>query len=313
VSSSSSKRVVYVAIAANLAIATSKYVAAFLTGSPAMMAEAFHTTVDTGNELLLVFGMKRSQRPPDELHPFGHGKALYFYSLLVAVYIFGIGGGLAIHEGLSHLKNPPALGNPIWNYVVLGIALLFDLYSWKVSYRELVAGRTPATTWLSRIRNSKDPTVFTIFLEDSAGIAGTVIAFFGILLGQVFHNRYFDPVASLIIGILLAGIAIFLGRESGALLLGESIDRETSRRLKTLIGSDPSVEQVSDLLTMHLGPEQVLLNVDIKFRSGLTVTELESAIDRLESRIRAEDPRIKRIFIEAESLKSEGRRPPQAA
>jgi cation diffusion facilitator family transporter len=304
---------VYVAIVANLAIAASKYVAAFLTGSSAMMAEAFHTTVDTGNELLLVFGMKRSERPPDELHPFGHGKALYFYSLLVAVYIFGIGGGLAIHEGLSHLKNPPVLESPTWNYVVLGIALVFDLYSWKVSYRELLAGSSPAPTWLSRIRNSKDPTVFTVFLEDSAGIAGTVIAFLGILLGQVFHNRYFDPVASLIIGILLAGIALFLGRESGALLLGESISPEVVRRLKTLIASDPAVEQVGDLLTMHLGPEQVLLNVDIKFRSGLSVAALESAIDRLESRIREEDPRVKRIFIEAESLKRDGRTPQQAA
>jgi cation diffusion facilitator family transporter len=304
---------VYVAIVANLAIATSKYVAAFLTGSSAMMAEAFHTTVDTGNELLLVFGMKRSERPPDELHPFGHGKALYFYSLLVAVYIFGIGGGLAIHEGLSHLKNPPALESPTWNYVVLGIALVFDLYSWKVSYRELLAGRSPAPTWLSKIRNSKDPTVFTVFLEDSAGIAGTVIAFLGILLGQLFHNRYFDPVASLIVGILLAGIALFLGRESGALLLGESISPEMVRRLKTLIASDPAVEQVGDLLTMHLGPQQVLLNVDIKFRGGLSVAALESTIDRLESRIREEDPQVKRIFIEAESLKRDGRTPQQAA
>jgi cation diffusion facilitator family transporter len=307
VASSSSKKVVYVAIVANLAIAASKYVAAFLTGSSAMMAEAFHTTVDTGNELLLVFGLKRSQRPPDELHPFGHGKALYFYSLLVAVYIFGIGGGLAIHEGISHLRNPPALEKPFWNYVVLAIALIFDLYSWKVSYRELMAGQSAETSTWTRIRNSKDPTIFTVLLEDSVGIAGTVIAFLGIFLGQLFHNRYFDPIASIAIGLLLGAVALFLGRESGALLLGESIDPAKAERLRNVIRSDPAVEAVGDLLTMYMGPEQVLLNVDIKFRSGLTVQELEASIDRLEDRIRQENPKIWRIFIEAEALKQEGR------
>jgi len=313
VASSSSKKVVYVAIAANVAIAASKYVAAFLTGSSAMMAEAFHTTVDTGNELLLVWGMKRSQRPPDELHPFGHGKALYFYSLLVAVYIFGIGGGLAIHEGISHLKNPSAPENPLWNYVVLGIALLFDLYSWKISYRELMAGQKPDASAWSAIKSSKDPAVFTVLLEDSVGIAGTLLAFLGILLGQLLHNPYFDPIASITIGLLLGAIALFLGRESGALLVGESIDRGKAEHLKNLIRSDPAVQNVGDLLTMYLGPEQVLLNVDIQFRSGLTVQELESSIDRLEERIRKEDPKIQRIFIEAEGLRGESRPARRAA
>ena len=270
-----------------------------------MMAEAFHTTVDTGNELLLAIGIKRSERPPDELHPFGHGKALYFYSLLVAVYIFGIGGGLAIHEGIAHLKQPQAIHNVVWNYVVLGIALLFDLYSWRISYRELMAGHPPGSTIWSRIRGSKDSAVFTVLLEDSAGIVGTLIAFAGILLEQVFHNRYSDPAASMLIGLLLGGVALFLGREVGALLLGESIDPAAGARIKEVIRSEPVVERVGELLTMHLGPEQVLLNVDIKFRGGLTVSELEQAIDRLEDRIRQAEPRIKRIFIEAESLKGE--------
>src|SRR5215472_640793 len=164
--SRASKRVLHAAIVANLAIAICKYVAAVCTGSSAMFAEAFHSTADMGNELLLLLGMTRSTRPADPLHPFGHGKVLYFYSLLVAVYIFGIGGGLAIHQGVSHLRNPPVLEHSTWNYMVLGIALLFDLYSWKVSYRELFAGQSPSTTWLSRIRSSKDPSVFTVFLED---------------------------------------------------------------------------------------------------------------------------------------------------
>src|SRR5438445_9058352 len=180
-----SRKVIYAAIIANLAIAIAKFVAAALTGSSAMMAEAFHSTADTGNELLLLFGIKRSTRPPDELHPFGHGKALYFYSLLVAVYIFGFGGGLAIYQGVARLRHPQPSGPPTWNYVVLTIATAFDLYSWRISYRELMRRKPSGRSTWQKILASKDPTVFTVFLEDSAGIAGTLIAFLGILAGQL--------------------------------------------------------------------------------------------------------------------------------
>ena len=207
----------YAAVAANLGISISKFLVASFTGSSAMLAEAFHSTADTGNELLLLLGMKRSARPPDELHPFGHGKALYFYSLLVAVYIFGFGGGLAIYQGVARLRHPQPSGPPTWNYVVLAIATAFDLYSWRISYRELMRRKPSGRSTWQKILASKDPTVFTVFLEDSAGIAGTLIAFLGILAGQLLHNPYCDPVASIVIGILLAGVAVLLGRESGAL------------------------------------------------------------------------------------------------
>lgn len=308
-----SKTVLYAAIFANVAIAICKFVAAALTHSSAMLAEAFHSTADTGNELLLLWGMKRSARPPDALHPYGHGKVLYFYSLLVAVYIFGVGGGLAVHEGISHLKHPQIPSHPAWNYAVLALSAAFDLYSWRISYRELRSRKDPDESIWDEIIGGKDPTVFTVFLEDSAGLLGVVLAFLAIFLGRLFNNAYLDPIASIAIGSGLAVIAIFLGRESGALLVGERTSRARIKRLRDIITADPAVGKVGDLLTMQLGPDQVLLNVDIQFRGKLNLQELESAIDRIEACIRKEQPSVQRIFIEAESFKTADRSSGKAA
>jgi cation diffusion facilitator family transporter len=309
----SSKKVVLVAAAANVAIASCKYLAAALTRSPSMFAEAFHSTADSGNELLLLLGMKRSARPPDSLHPFGHGKALYFYSLLVAVYIFLIGGAVAVFEGLSHLRHPVLTGDPKWNYVVLMLATGFELYSWRISYLELWSRKDPEESLWDEIVGSKDLTVFTVFLEDSAALLGNFTAFLGIWLGEFFHNPYLDPVASILIGLLLAVVAALLGRESGALLLGERTHRSTIKRARRIIQSDTAVWEVGDLLTMQLGPEQVLLAVDIKFRRDLDVEQLEAAIDRIEINIRRQEPAVARIYLEADSLKKNRQRPSNAA
>jgi cation diffusion facilitator family transporter len=300
-----SRGVIYAAIIANIAIAVCKFAAAMVTGSSAMLAEAFHSTADTGNELLLLWGIKRSARPPDSLHPYGHGKVLYFYSLLVAVYIFGVGGGLAVHEGISHLKHPEIPSHPGWNYAVLALAAVFDFYSWRISYRELRARKDPNESTWDEIKGGKDPTVFTVFLEDSAGLLGVLLAFLAIFLGRQFNNPYLDPIASIVIGLVLAVLAVFLGRESGALLVGERTNRARIEHLNEIIRADPAVEQVGDLLTMQLGPEQVLLTVNIQFRRKLTLEQLESAIKRIEARIRREQPSVQRIFIEAESFKPE--------
>jgi len=300
-----SKGVIYAAIFANIAIAVCKFVAAAITGSSAMLAEAFHSTADSGNELLLLWGIKRSARPPDSLHPYGHGKVLYFYSLLVAVYIFGVGGGLAVYEGISHLKHPEIPSHPGWNYAVLALAAVFDFYSWRISYRELRARKDPSESTWDEIKGGKDPTVFTVFLEDSAGLLGVLLAFLAIFLGRQFNNPYLDPIASIVIGLVLAVLAVFLGRESGALLVGERTNRARIERLNEIIRADPAVEHVGDLLTMQLGPEQVLLTVNIQFRRKLTLEQLESAIERIEARIRREQPSVQRIFIEAESFKPE--------
>jgi len=194
--SRSSRKVIYAAIVANLAIAASKFVAAAFTRSSAMLAEAVHSTVDTGNELLLLLGMKRSRRPAEPLHPFGHGKALYFYSLLVAVYIFGAGALLAVYQGISRLRHPEPPLHLGWNYLVLALSAAFELYSWRISYRELRRQKDPDESTWDEIIGSKDPTIFTVFLEDSAGFVGTVLAFLGLFLGQTLHSRYFDPAAS---------------------------------------------------------------------------------------------------------------------
>jgi cation diffusion facilitator family transporter len=302
VTSRSSQKVVYVAIGTNLAIMICKYAAAIVTGSSVMLAEAFHSTADGGNELLLLLGMKRSSRPADALHPFGHGKALYFYSLLVAVYIFSIGGVLALYKGISRLKHPQSSSHVGWNYAVLALAAIFDFYSWRISYRELLARKDPHESTWEEIIGSKDPTVFTVFLEDSAGLVGTFLAFLGIFLGRMLHNPYLDPIASIAIGLLLAGVAILLGRESGALLLGERTNRARVRRLRQIIVAESSVEEVGELLSMQLGPDQVLLTACIRFNRSLTVQQLESAITRLETEIRQKEPTIKRMFLQSDPL-----------
>src|SRR4051794_4733136 len=209
--SNGSRQVVFAAIVSNCAIATIKYVAAAFTGSVAMLAEAVHSTIDTGNELLLLLGMKRSGRPPDALHPFGHGKVLYFYSFLVAVYIFAAGGGFAIYQGISHLRHPQESTQVSWSYVVLAIAAGFEYYSWRISYHALLAQKDPDESTWDEIIGSKDPTIFTVFLEDSAALVGILLAFLGIFFGQIFHNRYFDPAASILIGLLLTCVAVLLG------------------------------------------------------------------------------------------------------
>ena len=301
----SSTRVLYVAIATNIAIAVAKYGAAAITGSPAMLAEAFHSSADSCNEFLLLFGIKRSERPPDELHPFGHGKELYFWSLMVAVVIFGLGAGLSLDDGISRLVHSAPTTKPVWNYCILAVAAIFEGYSWLVSRQELLARSKPGQSLWRVIRASKDPTVFTVFLEDSAALVGIGIAACGIAMDGAFGIRYCDPAASVLIGVLLAVVAILLANESRELLLGERAPLRQIERVKHLIRSEPSVEEVGDLFTMQLGPDQVLLAVALRFSPHLQVRELELTIDRLEQKIRQEEPAIKRIFIEAESVKQE--------
>jgi cation diffusion facilitator family transporter len=215
---------------------------------------------------------------------------------------------LAAHQGISRILHPEPPLHAEWNYVVLAAAFFFEGYSWRISRQELMKHRAAGETAWQRVLRSKDPTIFTIFLEDTAALIGIAIAFLGILFGHLFRNPYVDPAASILISIILVELAVLLARESGALLIGESANPAKIRRMREIIRSDKAVEGVGDLLTMHLGPEQVLLAVDIKFRSGLNVRELEAAIDRIEERIRQSDPTVHRIFTEAESLRRSERR-----
>ena len=298
-----SKKVIYAALGANAAIAISKFAVALITGSSAMLSEAFHSTVDTGNEFLLLLGTQRSRRPPDDRHPFGHGKELYFWSFIVAISIFGLGGGLSIYEGISRLQHPKPIENALWNYVVLGAAAVFEGISWGVSHRELKRRSRPGQGLWATIHASKDPSVFSVFLEDSAALAGLTVAFVGVFASHRFGLTYLDGTASVLIGVLLVTVALLLARESSGLLVGESADPAQVQAIRAMAASDPAIQRVHSVLTMQLAPDQVLLNLGLKFRGGLGTRELEDAVDRLERNLRRKYPEIKQIFVEAESLR----------
>lgn len=303
----SSPVAVYAAIAGNLAIAITKFVAAALTGSSAMLSEGIHSVVDTGNGLLLLLGIRLSRRPPDANHPFGHGKELYFWTFIVAILIFAVGGGMSIYEGVVHLRHPEPVASPVWNYVVLGIAVVFEGLTWAVAYREFRRSSGAGSLWRA-VHVSKDPTTFTVLFEDSAALLGLLVAFLGVFLSHQLGNPYFDGAASIVIGVILGVVAMLLAYESRGLLVGEAADDELIASVRGLAQADPAVEGVAPPLTMHLGPHEILLNLDIQFRGGLAAAEIEVAVDRLEKEIRARHPWVKRIFIEAESL-TRGRRP----
>jgi cation diffusion facilitator family transporter len=301
---------IFAAIAANLAIAITKFIAASVTGSSAMLSEGIHSVVDTGNELVLLFGIHRSQRPPDTNHPFGHGQELYFWTLIVAILIFAVGGGMSFYEGVTHLIEPVEIKSPIWNYVVLGVAIIFESLSWVTAFREFVPSMGEQNIWQA-VRTSKDPTVFTVLFEDSAALLGLVVALLGLFLGQALNNPYFDGIASLIIGVILMVVAVLLARESRGLLIGEGADPKTVDQIKAIAASDPAVNAVVRILTLHFGPYEVLLNLDIQFHQHISAEEVTQAIDRLELSIRDQFPNIKHIFVEAKSISSVQKKPYQ--
>jgi cation diffusion facilitator family transporter len=302
----SSKRAIFAAIGGNLAIAVTKFVAAAFSDSSAMLSEGIHSLVDTGNGLLLLLGIRLSQRPADARHPFGHGKELYFWTLIVAILIFAVGGGMSMYEGITHISHPNPLTNPLWNYVVLGLAMVFEGYSWSVALREFRVAQREQELWRA-VHTSKDPTIFTVLFEDSAALLGLVVALVGVYLGHRLQNPYLDGAASIAIGVILAAVAVLLAYESKGLLVGESASAQAVASIRRVTESDPAVERVGPLLTMHLGPHEVLLNIEIQFRQSLSAAEMEAAIDRVESVIRGQHPDVKRIFIEAESLAARGR------
>ncbi len=296
----SSKRAVVVAIAGNLAIAATKFVAAAFTGSSAMISEGIHSVVDTGNGVLLLYGMRRAARLPDENHAFGHGKELYFWSFVVAIIIFAGGGGMSIYEGILHMRHPSPLENPALNYVVLAVAAVFEAASFTVAWREFRQTRGGRGVWTT-IHASKDPSLFTVVFEDSAALAGLAVAFLGVFLSHVLDAPRLDGAASVVIGSILCTVAVVLARESRGLLVGESADPSTVADIRDLSLADPDVVDVLRVLTMHLGPNDVLLNLKVEFAPGLTAPEVAAAVDRVEAAIRGGHPEVGRIYVEAGS------------
>ncbi|MHC5599109.1 MAG: cation diffusion facilitator family transporter [Nostoc sp.] len=299
--SDSSHKTIYAAMGANLAIAITKFIAASITGSSAMMSEGIHSVVDTVDQLVLLLGIRKSQKPADASHPFGYGQELYFWTFIVALLVFAIGGGMSIYQGIIHLINPSPLEDPKWNYIVLAIAILLEGFSWIVALREFLPTKGKQNFWQA-IKNSKDPTVLTILLEDTAAILGLIVAFIGIFLGHLFNNVYFDGIASIIIGIILAIVAVVLATESKGLLVGESAAPKTIANIRSLSKTEPGVKEVIRILTMQLAPQEVLLNLEIQFSPNLTGEEIALTVENLEVKIRQLHPEIKQIFIEAKYL-----------
>lgn len=266
-----------------------------------MLSEAIHSLVDTGNGGLLLLGLRRSSRAPDDAHPYGYGKEVYFWTLIVAMLIFAGGGGVSIYEGVQHLRHPVEMGDPTLSYVVLGLAVVFEGFAWTVALREF--GRLKGSVgWWEAIKREKDPTAFAVLLEDSAALVGLLVAAAGVWLGHRFEQPLFDGAASVCIGLLLMTVATVLATEARGLLVGESARPATVERIRAIAREDGAVTDVYRALTMHVGPEQVILNLDLGFRAGLSAEEVAEAIDRIEGRIREALPRIRWIFIEVESL-----------
>jgi cation diffusion facilitator family transporter len=241
-----------------------------------------------------------SKKPADASHPFGYGKELYFWTLIVAMLIFGVGGGVSIYEGILHLLHPTPLKDPIWNYVVLGLAVVFEGISFFIAYREFQAVKGEHSIWQA-IRASKDPTTFTVLFEDSAAMLGLIAAAVGIFLGHRFENPYFDGAASIVIGLILAGVALFIGYESKGLLVGEGADPATLQSIKRIAESDPKIARVERPLTMYFGPHTVLLTMDVQLRNDLSGADRDATVKRLEQAIREKHRDINHIFIESKS------------
>lgn len=302
---SGSRKVVIAALIGNALIAVTKFVAALLTGSAAMMSEGIHSVVDTGNEVLLLYGMKRARQPPDERFPFGHGKEIYFWSFAVAILIFALGAGISLYQGFIHLLHPEPIEDALINYVVLALAFIFEGSAWLIALKEFRAGKGD-WGYIEAVVRGKDPTRFVVLFEDSAALLGLIVAFLGVLLNQITGVLWFDGLASILIGVILAITSVWLARETKGLLIGEAANRRVVADIRRAALSMPSIEAVNEVLTMHMGPDFILVNISVKFSSALHAERLESVIAELDRSLKALHPRIKRVFVEAEAALLEG-------
>ena len=297
---SNARRVVYAALAGNLAIAVAKFVAAGVSGSSAMLSEGVHSLVDTANELLLLYGMHRAARPPDAIHPFGHGRELYFWSFIVALLVFALGAGVSLFEGVGHLRHPEPMRDPRVNYIVLGVSMLFEGGSWYVALREFRSGKG-SMGYFEAFRKSKDPSTFTVLLEDSAALLGLLIALAGVSGALAFDMPSLDGVASIGIAAVLAIAAALLARESKGLLIGEPAHPKLRQSLLRIAAEDPGVSHVNGVLTVQMGPHQVVAALSAEFEDHLNTPDIEQCIDRIEKAARCRHEDITSLFIKPQT------------
>ena len=298
-SSPSSVKAILAALVGNSLIAVTKFIAASYTGSSAMFSEAVHSVVDSGNQLLLLYGVKRSKRPADSKHPFGYGKELYFWSFVVAILIFSLGSAISFYEGFHKLHSPEPVSNPMINFIVLGFAVIFESWTCWVAATEFKKSKGDRG-WVEAIRRSKDPALFTVLFEDTAALLGLLVALIALTLSEYLNLPVLDSVASLIISFILAVTAGLLAFECKGLLTGEGASEEVVTGIKQIINESQGIKHVNEVLTLHLGPEDILLNVSLDFEDDLSSGEVEEAISNLESRIKQMFPEIRRVFIEAQ-------------
>ena len=299
-----SPKAIIAAVAANIAIGVVKFIAAFISGSSAMISEGIHSIVDSGNGLLILFGMKRAERRPDLAHPFGYSMELYFWTLVVAVMIFALGGGVSIYEGVHRIMEitpETTLGNPTLNYIIIGISAIIEGMSLSVALREFNAARGD-TKPLQFIKEAKDPSLFTVVLEDSAALTGLLLAFLGTLFGHLTGSAYFDGAASVLIGVLLAFVAIILLRETKGLLIGEGLQGDELVQVARIVEADPRVHKCGRILSLYLGPQDLLVTIDVTFEENASRDAIDEAIDGIEREIVRAFPQTTRIFIEPENL-----------
>lgn len=301
---SGGKLVLYAALAGNLTIAVAKFVAAAIAGSSSMLTEGIHSLVDTGNQVLLLYGRKRARTPPDEVHPLGHGRELYFWGFVVALLIFTGGAGMSIYEGVIHIRHPEMLSQPLVNFAVLGIAAVAEGTSLYFAVREFLRNKPADEGWWTALRTSKDPTIFVVLMEDSAALAGLFVAAGFIGLTLLTGNPLWDGVGSVVIGLILATVAMLLATECKKLLIGEQARPEVRRSIADIARKANGVCQVNEVVTIHLAPEQVVALVSLDFEDDLRLDRVESITEEIESETRSLHPQIFRLFIRAQSRES---------
>jgi cation diffusion facilitator family transporter len=292
-----SKLFIYVALAADLGIAVTKFIAAAFTGSSAMVSEGIHSIIDSVNQVLLLWGIKRSHKRPDEKRPFGYGKELYFWSFVVSLLLFSAGGCISFYQGMIRLKRPGIVGDQLWNYIVLAIAFLFTAITAFVTFKKFNKQRG-SLGFFEAIKESKDPALFIVLVGDLGDLIGLVIAFLGVFLGHLFHNPAYDGVASMVIGVFLIIISLLLVRESRSLLMGEAMNKNTVKKIIAITEADPAILKVKKHFSMYMGPDEVILQMIAGFKKDLTTQEITAAIKRIIHNLQKEYPRIKQIFIE---------------
>ena len=291
--------VLYGALAANLGIGVAKFVAAGLTGSSSMLTEGFHSVVDSGNQVLLLYGQKKAKRPADEAHPFGYGRELYFWAFVVAILIFAIGAGVSIFEGWRHIQEPEPLTSPTINYVVLAISFALEGSSWTIAVREFAKAKGDMGWW-DAIHRSKDPAGFIVLFEDSAALAGLVIAGVGIWASHAFNDPRIDGAASIAIGVILALVAVLLARESKGLLIGERADPAIIATIRRIVAAHPAIISVNHVRTIHTAPDSIFAAISADFDDAVTMGNGETMIEAMEDELRAAVPTLSSIYIRPE-------------